>query len=141
MVVILKFYAFSRLTIANYIPHTTPAAAPATVYLSDDDLKLQSALVTLQQHSSDSLAQSLSMYERPQQMHMIRLLRFHHAGTCALALDAKSSSIVDSGSSQHINASPVITDAEHSVSLTGFDSSQQWTRHWIPAIEMAISRG
>jgi hypothetical protein len=127
MIVILKCYAFSRLARVNVISHTTPAAAPATVYLSDDDLKLQSALVALQQHSSDSLAQSLSMYERPQQMHMISLLRFHHAGTCALALDAKSSSIVDSGSSRHINASPVITDAEHSVSLTGFDSSQQWT--------------
>ena len=35
--------------------------------------------------------------------------------------------ILDSGSGRHIDKRVRVTDPDHSVSLTGFDSSQQWT--------------
>jgi hypothetical protein len=128
MVVILKFFAHSKLARVHTNPQYTPTAPVHPARLSDADIKLQCALVTLQLQSPDSLAQSISLYEHHQQIHMLNLLQLHHSGNSVLAVGSTLGSVLDSGSSRHINPSPVITDAEQTVSLMGFDNSQQWTQ-------------
>ena len=45
-----------------------------------------------------------------------------------MAVSNEEENILDSGSGRHINRKVRIMDPDASVSLTGFDDSQQWTK-------------
>ena len=126
--VVLLFFRHSQLVQPGYVE-----CIPQTVLmcLSREDWELQQGLVALaSQQGTAAVAGALARYSRFEQEHMIALMR--HAGSgggnSVLSQQSLVDSVLDSGSSRHIHPQAVVTDAEATVALTGFDHSTQWTQ-------------
>lgn len=87
----------------------------------------EALLMVLEKEGVQHTAAALSRYDGQEQVHMLALIKRLAPSGNALAVNQLGWSGLDSGSSRHIHPDAVVTDADHTVSLTGFDSSQQWT--------------
>ena len=105
-----------------------PVVIPTLLCLSTQDQMLGEALLmVLEKEGFQHTAAALSRYDGQEQVHMLAPIKRLAPSGNALAVNQLGWSGLDSGSSRHIHPDAVVTDADHTVSLTGFDSSQQWT--------------
>jgi hypothetical protein len=128
--VILLFFRHSRLARNDATPVDLTAAIPQLLVISDADYALQQGLMMiLENQGAAELAKALSQYDHDTQLHMIALMQHSVSSSSRCCLSARDlmESVLDSGSSRHIHPRAVVTDAEQSVALTGFDHSLQWT--------------
>jgi hypothetical protein len=100
-----------------------PAPAPEG---AEDDEQLQVALALYHRtHTRDEFITLLSRYEAGTQAKFLRLLANFNAKVDARKVNLVGrGSVLDSGSSRHIDSRVVVTNADDVVSLTGFDNSQ-----------------
>ena len=128
--VVLLFFRHSKLARLNCEPIMSISGVeiPTLLCISDHDLLLQQGLISiLQQQGVQAIASALQQYDRDTQVHMIALIKAASPPSLFMLAQELEESVVDSGSSRHIHPRVVITDAEQSVALTGFDQSTQWT--------------
>ena len=96
--------------------------------LQAEDLLTQSLLVQqYESQSTEEFVNMLSEHEYDHQLWYLSLIKqwLEHGGAVN---HASHWSVLDSGSSKHLNASTHITDAEDRKSLTGFNGSTEWTQ-------------
>ena len=135
--VITKFYELSSLAGTRHNSQIS-RTIPVIICLSDEDAKMQAALVQMVLTDSAQASNCIQLYSHNEQIHMLSLLSHwyhsgehqgaqHQGGHTQQAVMSALSSVLDSGSSRHISPEAVITDAEHTIPLTGFNNSQQWT--------------
>ena len=132
---IRKFFIHSKLSTLHAVPAREiidMPVLPTLLCLSQSDSLLQQSLVQmLTVDGEQSVATSISQYEKCIQVHMLALLKHYsdnhpEDGLSLLARQA-TWSVLDSGSSRHLHPNVTLTDSENRVSLTGFDKSRQWT--------------
>ena len=129
MNVILQFFKHSLLVHPRY--EGVPVPVPTLLCLSLADQHLQQGLLMIaEQQGSAAVAAALAQYDRSEQEHMISLIAHGSSkdGSAVMALQELSDSVLDSGSSRHIHPRTIVTDADMTVALTGFDQSTQWTQ-------------
>lgn len=129
MNVILQFFKHSLLVHPRY--EGVPVPVPTLLCLSLADQHLQQGLLMIaEQQGSAAVAAALAQYSRSEQEHMISLIAHGSSkdGSAVMALQELSDSVLDSGSSRHIHPRTIVTDADMTVALTGFDQSTQWTQ-------------
>ena len=122
--VILKFYTHSRLDRINCMPE----AVPTLLCLSEQDQMIGAALLEmLSTEGARFSAAALSKYSLPEQQSMLAFMEYLAPSKSVFMVNDLGWSILDSRSSRHIHPGAVITDSDHSISLTRADHSQQWT--------------
>jgi hypothetical protein len=105
-----------------------PEAVPTLLCLSEQDQMMGAALLEmLGTQGLQFTARALSQYTELEQLFMLAIMGHLAPSGNVLSVNGLGWSVLDSGSSRHIHPDAVITDSDHSVSLTGFDHSQQWT--------------
>ena len=118
-------------------PEPTPesTAEPALVehfpvpsgHLSPELKLLQTSLMQMKATKTESeFAAVLAQYEGTEQLLLLTLLKDWIVNNRVNSVHLLGS-VLDSGSSRHIDARVHVTDADNTISLTGFDNSQQWT--------------
>jgi hypothetical protein len=128
MNVVVLFHAHSKHARLNVAAIHVPALLCVS---AEDELIGQGLRAILHQDGSDALVSCLVQYEHSTQLQMLSLLQHacvnDEVSTPAVMLTDANWSVLDSGSSRHLHPRSVVTDADHSISLSGFDRSQQWT--------------
>ena len=100
---------------------------PLELELDEEERELQYALVyTREKMKDEDFVEELSTWSEADELKATILLK--DFSSKAMAINAEQESILDSGSGRHINRKVRILDPDTSVSLTGFDDSQQWTQ-------------
>jgi hypothetical protein len=105
----------SVATAAGYIPRLDQ--------LSDDDIVVQDALVYMADNTPSELASAIATADSDSQLLYLSLLKHHYSNNVYNV----SGAVLDSGSSKHLDSRVYAPNSEDRKSLSGFDSSQQWT--------------
>jgi hypothetical protein len=128
--VVGKFFDNYRDQVDNLsaVACTLQQVAPVPTNLSQQDRALQCSLAIMtQQMPADDFKAMLAQYSLEQQLHMFGLLRGWYQMHPSCQVSAPSGSILDSGSSRHLDPRVTVTNSEDTVTITGFDNSQHWT--------------
>ena len=89
----------------------------------EEDLGFVDVMKSLKKMKDEDFVEELSTWSEANQLKATILLK--DFSSKAMAINAEQESILDSGSGRHINRKVRILDPDASVSLTGFDDSQQ----------------
>ena len=100
---------------------------PLNLDLDEEEREFQYALVyTKENMKPEDFVEELSTWSEADQLKATILLKDFNSKVMAVSNEEEN--ILDSGSGRHINRKVRIMDPDASVSLTGFDDSQQWTQ-------------
>ena len=106
-------------------PSTGPQTFITTDGLSPKDAQLQTTLVVMQQSMDTAeFARVLCTYDEESQIHFLNLVEKWHV----LNVSINKGSVLDSGSSRHLDPRVHVVNNEDIQYLTGFEGSIAWTQ-------------
>ena len=121
--------------VTMFLKHIKPKAANGSLYdecsvftvADQDQLLLQALLKCRDRMSIDEFAGIVALHGAAEQLKILQLLAVYYSKTGPVLHVRGQCSVLDSGSSRHLNPDVHVTDPEETVMLTGFDNSQSLT--------------
>ena len=126
--VVKMFWDHYRLELLSRSrPRSSLASVPCSGDLSSDQQLQQCAIMgMLSQMPSVDFAAMLSNHSLSRQQDMLGLIK-HWYGAHPVLMACANTSVLDSGSSRHLQSGAIVLDADNTVSIEGFDGSIKWT--------------